>query len=171
MRLGAGLPSLRKQRTLKVVLRVLGAVRARVGLRIAHFSVQTNHLHLIVETRDEPALGRGMQGLGVRLARALNRAWGRRGSVLGDRYHARALKTPREVRAALVYVLANARKHGIGYGKLDPFASGRWFDGWREAAATVGRWIAPVGAARTWLLAVGWRRYGRIGMLEAPRSG
>src|SRR5262249_51577855 len=37
-------------------------------------------------------------------------AWRR----LGDRYHARSLSTPREVRNALVYVLNNWRKHVRG---------------------------------------------------------
>jgi REP element-mobilizing transposase RayT len=68
MRLGPGLPSLRRQRTLELLVRAFGAVRERVEFRLAHFSIQTNHLHLIVEARDEAALGRGIQGLGVRLA-------------------------------------------------------------------------------------------------------
>jgi hypothetical protein len=41
------------------------------------------------------------------------------GRVFVDRYHAHALLTPREVRAALVYVLQNWAKHGDG-GQFDP---------------------------------------------------
>jgi hypothetical protein len=48
-----------------------------------------------------------VRGLAIRVARAVNRALGRRGRVFADRYHARALTTPRAVRHALVYVLMN----------------------------------------------------------------
>jgi REP element-mobilizing transposase RayT len=148
--------------------------RVRGSFRLVHFSAQSNHLHLLVEAGDRAALGRGMQGLAIRLARRLNRLWGRRGGVFADRYHARALRTPREVRHALVYVLANARRHGIGYRGIDPHASGAWFGGWRDAprrAEAPCEAPGPVSAARTWLLAVGWRRHGLIGTRESPRAG
>ena len=88
-------------------------------------------IHLIVEASDRVALSRGVQGLCIRLARAVNRACGRRGSVFADRYHARALKTPRAVRFALRYVLLNAHKHGSGApaGFVDGCSSAPWFDG------------------------------------------
>ena len=56
-------------------------------------------------------LTRGVQGLSIRLAFAVNKARGRHGRVLAERYHARPLKTPLEVRRALLYVLNNERKH------------------------------------------------------------
>src|SRR5204863_9277085 len=80
----------------------------RFGMRLVELAVMSNHVHLICEADDERALARGMKGLCVRIARALNRLWGRVGSVFNDRYHAHALKTPREVRNALNYVLHNA---------------------------------------------------------------
>ena len=147
----------------------LAAGSDRFGFRLVHYSVQSNHLHLIVEAKDRRALSRGLQGLLVRIAKALNRLWGRKGSVFSDRYHDRILRTPREVRNALRYVLLNARRHGILGPSPDPYSSGRWFDGWRER---LGRLVlgreGPVARARTWLLAVGWRRHGRIGLAEVP---
>ena len=80
-------------------------------MRMVHFSVQGNHIHLIVEADDKKCLSRGLQGLNVRIARAVNRALGRKGNVFADRYHARILKTPTEVRNAVRYVLNNLRKH------------------------------------------------------------
>jgi hypothetical protein len=109
-----------------------------------------------------------MQGLLVRIARALNALWNRRGSVFADRFHARALRSPREVRAALVYVLHNARHHGIRLLGMDPFSSGPWFDGW---SSKLGRAIglpSILAQARTWLLREGWLRHGRIGFEESP---
>ena len=110
---------------------------------------------------------RGLQGAAIRIARAVNRALGRRGAVWGDRYHARILRTPREVRHALVYLLQNWRKHVPGARGHDPRSSARWFSGWRvpQTHRSAG---APVAAARTWLASVGWRRHGLIEADEAP---
>src|SRR5262249_53817234 len=128
-RLFERMPSLRKDATLATLRRAFAAASERNGLRLIHFSIQSNHLHLIAEAHGAEALSRGMQGLLVRVARALNRLWGRKGSVFADRYHSRILRTPREVRHALAYVLNNARKHGCFFAGIDPFSSGRWFDG------------------------------------------
>ena len=83
--------------------------------------------------------------------------------MLADRYHPRVLRTPREVRNALAYVLLNTRKHWRErHGapppeRLDEASSGRWFEGWRRAPGT--RKPAPeapeVAPPRTWLLSIG----------------
>ena len=108
-----------------------------------------------------------MQGLTVRLARAVNRALGGRGTVFADRYHAHELKTPRETRAALLYVLQNFAKHGEG-GWYDPLSSARWFDGWTVPPPR-GDEAAIVAVPRTWLVTLGWRRHGRLRPAERPR--
>ena len=142
------------------------------GIRLAQFSVQHDHLHLIVEADDRTALSRGVQGLSVRIARALNRMMGRTGKVFADRFHDRVLSTPRQIRAALAYVLCNARKHGRApreRGWLDPFSSARAFDGWRGISLSPLAATPPVVApARTWLLAIGWRRGGLIDPDHCP---
>jgi hypothetical protein len=135
--------------------------------RVLQFSVQSDHLHLVVEADTPTRLTRGVQGLAVRAAKAVNRVLRRHGAVWAERYHAHALKTPREVRNALVYVLNNFRKHVPGARGLDPCSSAAWFAGWRTAVARmIGR--SPVAAPRTWLAAVGWRRRGLIDVAEAP---
>jgi hypothetical protein len=45
-----------------VRLALARATRARPGFRVVQFSVQSDHLHLIVEARDKLALSRGMRG-------------------------------------------------------------------------------------------------------------
>src|SRR5207249_8026770 len=146
------------------------AASSRAGFRILHYSVQDDHIHLIVEADDKRTLGRGIRGLAIRVALAVNRALCRRGCVWEGRYHARSLTSPRAMRLCLVYVLMNRRKHCAGERGLDPCSSAPWFTGWRDAVATLsGR--PPVVAARTWLGAVGWRRHGLIGVREAPRGG
>ena len=166
LRATLGLPSLRGERLFPALQRGF-AMSLRTGLRILHFSVQSNHVHLIIEAEDRRALSRGIQGLAIRLAKAINRALNRSGSVWGDRYHARVLRTPREVRNGLVYVLQNWRKHLRGIGGFDPCSSAKWFGGWSKAVTTEpGRW--PVATPSTWLATVGWRRLGLVDPREAP---
>ncbi len=129
-RLRAGLPSLRRAREFVVLRRAIEAASARPEFRVVHHSIQSNHLHLIVEAKNRAALSMGLRALLVRIARALNRLWARCGSIFADRFHERALRTPTEVRNSLVYVLQNARKHGILAQGPDPYSSGPWFDGW-----------------------------------------
>src|SRR5262249_52923105 len=81
LRLVDGLPSLRDDDALRVLRDALRAGAERFGLRVIHFSAQTNHLHLLCEAQDARSLARGMKGLGVRLARALNRLWRRTGAL------------------------------------------------------------------------------------------
>jgi REP element-mobilizing transposase RayT len=111
VKLAKGLPSLREKQAYDLLRKVFAAACERFGFRLVHFSIQRDHLHFLVEAADATALTRGMQGLAIRVAKALNKLWGRKGKVFGDRYHARPLKTPREVRHALAYVLNNAWKH------------------------------------------------------------
>lgn len=94
-----------------VVRAALAAGKERAGFRLVHFSVQRDHLHLLAEATDRRALARGVQGLSIRVAKAVNRQLSRTGALFAERYHARALKTPRACRLALRYVLLNARKH------------------------------------------------------------
>jgi REP element-mobilizing transposase RayT len=161
------MPSLRRDAARRVLERAFARGREGFGFRLVHHSIQTNHLHLIVEADDRRALSRGMQGLLVRISRALNRLLRRSGGVFADRYHARALRTPREVRSALVYLLQNARHHGIHLRAVDPCSSAAWFDGWTSPVAAPNG-ASPNALARTWLLRLGWRRYGLLRRSEAP---
>jgi putative transposase len=186
MRLCDRLPSLRRPEARALLLVALAeAAESQERFRVVVFALQSNHIHLVTEAQDELALARGMQGLSARISRTLNGLWSRRGSVFADRYHARALGTPREVRHALVYVLQNARKHGVQFGGgVDPYTSGPWFPGWEHpagvaqtseshAGAKPGLSEAscaslPVARPRSWLLSQGWVRLGRIRIDEAP---
>jgi putative transposase len=118
--------NLRTQRRLELLKRAFHAGSGRLGMQVVHFSVQGNHLHLIVEAGGKDALSLGMKSLAVRVAIALNRAIGRRGTVFADRYHARVLASPRQVANTLRYVLQNHRRHAretLPWSWKDPFAS------------------------------------------------
>jgi REP element-mobilizing transposase RayT len=173
VRLRDGLPSLRHAAELRSLHAAFLAGSRRPHFRIVHTSVQSNHVHLIVEAHGKQSLASGTGGLLIRIARGLNRLWRRHGRVFSDRYHARILRTPSEVRNALVYVLQNARKHGWDGLGPDPCSSGPWFDGWRDVPdaarnALRSQTASPFAQPRTWLLRVGWQRLGRIGIEERP---
>ena len=169
LRLAGGLPSLRSHRAHQELRDALRAGAERFGFRVVHYGAMTNHLHLVCEAEDARALSRGLKGLAVCIARAVNRVWTRAGALFGDRYHARELHTPGEVRNVLAYVLNNARRHGLDVrGLLDPCSSAILFEGWREVRAGGGAtWLAR---ARTWLLSIGWKRHGPISIHERPKG-
>jgi REP element-mobilizing transposase RayT len=182
LRLVAGLPNLRTKRAFRVVREVLALPRAG-AVSVVHYSVQSNHLHLIVETENKHSLAQGMQALSIRLAKRLNRLFERRGRVFDDRFHARALKTPLEVRRALAYVLNNYRRHADTKGPRlplsfrDPFSSAAWFDGWdpeyvhappdrralRDPLPELASGVVP---ARSFLVRRGWCRHGLLRPFE-----
>ncbi len=153
------------------------AAQRRRTFRVVHFSLQPDHVHLIVEATSKASLGRGLQSLVSRLARRVNGKLRRRGKVFADRYFGRALPTPSEVRNAVVYVLTNAAKHAEPIPDpgtepvdgLDPCSSGFWFTGWRRPPPPQLR-AAPVAAPTTWLLREGWTRHGLVRRNEHPAA-
>jgi hypothetical protein len=168
------LASLRTKRFLREIEASLRVCCERPGFRVVQYSVQTNHAHFVVEANGARALSCGLRSLGARFARAVNRVFGHVGPVLADRAHERILRTPREVRHALAYVLLNARKHAAQLGKRigrslapDAASSGRWFDGWKEPTDSA-RDAPAVAPPRTWMPRVGWRRWRLISLEEIP---
>jgi REP element-mobilizing transposase RayT len=159
----------------------------REDFRIVHMSVQQNHLHPIVEADHKAALSNGIRGFSIPAARQINRAITARGGdrrtgrVIGDRYHARPLTSPRAVRNAVAYTLSNWRHHGEDRApfartwKVDPFSSGAMFFGWKELEDSPVLWPLPptyqpliVFRPRTWLLQSWDRFHPLISVHEAP---
>ena len=181
LRVRPGVPSLRGGALVREWRRSVAEASERGDFRIAHYSLQGDHAHLIVEAHGKEALACGMKSIGARLARAVNRVGDRTGPVLEGRYHHRSVRSPREVRRALAYVLLNARRHlakqrrkaSAAAPPFDPASSARWFDGWRPEVARRlpetqrGREVAR---PRTWLLRVGWRRHGLVDPSELPNE-
>jgi REP element-mobilizing transposase RayT len=168
---------LRKRRLQAVLRRAFATGCEKPGFRICQFSIQGNHIHLICEAASAEALARGIQGWSVRVARGINGVLGRRGPVFADRYHAEIIKTPRQTRATLCYVLHNGRRHGERLDRrlrgVDAYSSAWWFDGWRDDGWRAG--LPPpqaktVADARSWLLTKGWRRRGLITVDETPAA-
>jgi REP element-mobilizing transposase RayT len=188
LRVMPGLQSLRDGDVAREIENAFRRGCVRAGMRLVHYSIQDDHAHLIVEANGVLALGNGMKSIASLFAFAVNRALGRTGKVLRDRYHHRVLKSPRQVRNAIAYVLLNARRHAakriaklkkagmknpapLGRAKgADFYSSGRWFEGWRTAIANRATAKAPVAEPRTWFLQKGWRLHGLIDPNEIPAS-
>jgi REP element-mobilizing transposase RayT len=145
---------------------------------INQYSIQGDHVHLVCEPRHTRALARGIQGFASLMARRLNAIAKRKGKVFADRYHSRVLRTPREVRNVLCYVINNWRHHGtherFREWVVDPFSSAQFFDSW-EGAWKPPRpgWMKPgedipIAEPRGWLLRTGWRRHGLLRHDETP---
>src|SRR4051812_32881757 len=151
LRMAPHVYNLRSRRSFRVIEAALRVGGDRFDVRIIQFSVQGNHIHLLVEAPDRRALARAIQGFSIRVAKGLNRMMGRKGRVFDDRYHARVLRTPTEVRHAIRYVRDNAQKHAAERGEtyspgyVDPYSS----------AGTPDLALPP---AQTWLLREGWTR-------------
>ena len=181
-----GLPSFRQQLVHALVLQVLRDQRERAYkdcFKVVHFSIQTNHLHVILEAEDGPtkspstrsrnALRAGVSGFLIAFARRLNKLLGRKGKVWDDRYHRHDLESPHEVKTSLRYVMNNFRKHGhvtIGLGAFDYYSSAQHFDGWSDALFDWFEEPEPWTEVRprTWLLGSGWKRHGLIHTEEVP---
>ncbi len=178
LKLRPGLPRLRQQPEYAALRAAFVRGKERFGCRLVHYAILNDHLHLVVEAADRAAMRRFLQGFAIRVARALNKLWRRKGKVFADRYHDRVLTSPREVRNALVYVFGNARHHAAA-GRMvrvpqaiDTYSSAPWFDGFRERFSVRGLDTIerPLVDARSWLLRLGWRRHGLIGVDELPAS-
>jgi REP element-mobilizing transposase RayT len=136
LRAQPGIGYLRGQRRAQAIVAAIKAVRSD-HFQVVDYVILGNHLHLIAEAEDATALSRGMQRLEIRIAKRLNSLHNRSGPAFTDRYHAHALKTPREVARATRYLRNNRRRHT--HECLPPR--------WRDPLAV--RITKP----RTWLLA------------------
>jgi REP element-mobilizing transposase RayT len=167
-----GLPAFRSQRIHAAFEHAVRDTNEKLeDFGIVEFSIQDDHVHAIVEAQDKESFTRGMRSFVVRAVRRVNAALGRaRGRLWGDRYHRRDLTSPKQVRRALVYVLANYKKHyrvTNGMPRIDPYSSAPWFEGWVAHRKPPDE-PRPVNLARTYLLRSGWKRHGLIHPGERP---
>lgn len=176
--------NLRREAVYRAVRAASAVSAARGKIRIVQISIQRTHLHLLVEAPDKGALATGMQGFQVSVARNLNTLLRdgyrrRRGKVFADRYHLVVIKSPRQARHVLVYIMNNWRRHGEhlhGAARtwlLDRFSSACSFPNWQEARPE--GWQLPSGyeplivlPPQTWLLRDGWKLHGPISALAVP---
>jgi REP element-mobilizing transposase RayT len=175
LRTRQGVPKLRQRRVYHALRWVLLALLGDESFRVVHISIQRNHLHLIVEARNEEALSRGMQRFAIRAARGINAACDRVGKVFKFRYCAKQIRDRRYARNVLAYVLNNFRRHQEDYTSadgavFDRYSSASSFVGWTRPppASVLDGLPLPVAPPRTGLLKSSWRWYGLIDPFERP---
>jgi putative transposase len=162
MRLIPDLNGLRHPAESEVVRGALAAGREKEGFRLVQYSIQWDHLHLLAEAVNEFYLAQAAQGLGVRLAKRLNRLWDRAGSVFAERHHTHPLRDPFSTFHAQRYVLCNGRKHGAHFEPgPDPLSSGPAFRHWSDIDPSLAVPDECVVEPTLWLLTTGWLLYGR----------
>jgi putative transposase len=160
----AGLPSFRQQRVLRLD-HALMRKKNDDSFQIVHYSIQSNHIHLVSEARDRRAVTRKMQGFMIAFAKRLNALLARAGKVWADRYYARDILSSRAMKNVLAYVFDNAKKHGVilkGSPTLDLFSSAMFFDGWDVRFLVKGFDDWPKPKPRTRMLRDWWRAHGPL---------
>jgi REP element-mobilizing transposase RayT len=110
--------TIRNKLSLGVLKKAISNARFH-GLRIIHFSMQSNHVHFILEASNNETLTKGMRSLTITFAKGL-----KKGSIQIERYHLHVLKSLREARNAVHYVLFNEQRHsGLKKAFVTPFSS------------------------------------------------
>ena len=165
--------NLRTHRAYRAVRGAIGTCAARTDYRVVHVSIQSNHVHLLVEADSKQSLTVGMQGFAISAAKRLNRELRRRrGEVFPFRYHATPITNPTQARNAISYILNNWRRHKNDLRapwRIDPYSSAEQFAGWATPHGYQPR-AEPLPCVRptSWLLADGWRRARPIELDEIP---
>jgi REP element-mobilizing transposase RayT len=165
--------NLRTRHAYRAIRAAISRCAARTDYRVVHASLQSNHVHLLVEADDKRALSRGMQGFAISAAKRLNRELRRRrGDVFAFRYHATPVTSPTQARNAIAYVLNNWRRHrndARAPWRIDPYSSAEQFAGWQTPHG-YGLRAEPLPCVRptSWLLTDGWTRAGPIRTDEVP---
>ncbi len=175
MKVAEGIPTLRGRCCGPTVARAIRTASERHGFRLIHFCVLANHIHLICEAKDRDHLARGIQGFAIRIALGINQRLDRQGTVFAQRYHRRTLRTPMEVKRALLYVINNQARHHRRHNKTarqplraDRWSSGPYFTGWTELPTNACRPPPWWPRARTWLLRQGWQLHGPLELGATP---
>lgn len=165
MKFKAGLPDLRSKKMHLEFQRALVKAKA-FGLRVIQYTLESNHIHFVVECEGNRALGSAMKSFGSTFGKAVRKLAGGVGSVFVGRYHLSVLKNPTQTRNSLRYVLLNRFKHEKSHPDDNPFSSGKYFANWPELlnrrrskawpeAPVLPEYLSP---ARTWLATRGWMR-------------
>ena len=159
-----GVPNLRDERFLKEFTRALEISRGK-GLAVSQFSIESNHIHLIVEVEDNESLTRGLLSLQGCVIWGLRRIFSYFGAVFAGRFHLHAIASPREMKHAIMYVIFNHAKHCGVPRFADVFSSAFAFKELREFVKAVRpppRWQHEIDRGlsrpRSWLQTTGWKR-------------
>lgn len=163
MRVKKGFNSLRSPKTERAFKRALGKAKTK-GLHVIHYAIESNHIHLFAEARDNGKLRSGTASFGSSFGKAVSKLNRRTGSVFAGRFHLRVLKSPRQTKNALAYVLLNHSKHEGSVPYPDERSSAAYFSDWHILLGRKYRKLVAeerpsyLTEAESWLARVGRRR-------------
>ena len=103
VRFTKGLPNMQTAKMFRIFRQAVVGAKAH-GLQVVEFALLGNHYHLLVEAQSNSQLNSAMKSLNIRLARTLNFLLKRKGAVVSDRFDLKILRSPTQVRNALVYI-------------------------------------------------------------------
>ena len=135
-------PSLRSAKLVAELERSWREACERGRFRLVHYSIQSDHVHMIVEATSARDLACGLKAIAARFARGVNRVFHRAGRVLADRCHVHVLRTPREVRNAIAYVFSTRAVTSRSAAALYPGSRGS-IRRRRGGGSRVGAWRSP----------------------------
>jgi hypothetical protein len=154
-------PNLRAANMAPLVIDAIGRANVREDFRVVHVCILGTHIHMICEAEGVEELANGMRSVNNTIAKAVNKRLGRKGAVMPRRFHSHVLRTKREVRNAVQYVLRNAERHGLhdawpgcargaetgtgtrsalaspGLPRPDPLSTAAWFPYWAEGELVI----------------------------------
>jgi len=93
------------------------------GLRVIHYSLEFDHVHLLIEAENNLILAKGMQSFGVTFSKAINRLRKLKGGVYKHRYHFRRIVGARQLKNVLNYIFSNGVKHKTAKTIVNPYNS------------------------------------------------
>jgi REP element-mobilizing transposase RayT len=112
-----------KNKTILIILKKAILNARRQGLKVIHFTLEYDHVHLLIEADNNNILGKGMKAFGVTLAKAVNRVKNSKGGVYKHRYHFRQISSARQLKNVLIYIFGNGVKHGTAPSIVSVFNS------------------------------------------------
>ncbi len=93
------------------------------GLQVIHYSLEYDHVHLLIEADNNFILAKGMQAFGVTFSKAINRLKRLKGEVYKHRYHFRRISSSKELKNVMNYIFTNGLKHKTANSIISPFNS------------------------------------------------
>lgn len=113
---------IKNKRLLKILHHAIKRARLK-KLKVLHYSLEYNHVHLLVEARDNQIIHQGMQAFGISFAKAINKIKFLKGRVYKNRYHFRKITSLRDYKNVLLYIFRNGIKHKRTQSLFDPYNS------------------------------------------------
>jgi len=97
----------------QIVINGIRFLRTYLGHRVHAYALMPDHVHLVVTPRESSNVSQIMHGLKLHTAREIGVLLGSKGGIWQARFYEQALRTPKDVEEAILYVHDNPIKAGL----------------------------------------------------------